>query len=42
MLVFETPRCIEVDEIYDLNVINSLMEKNKQKLLNFLNKIKRK
>tara|TARA_Y100000816_G_scaffold255051_1_gene207640 strand:- start:894 stop:1022 length:129 start_codon:yes stop_codon:yes gene_type:complete len=42
MLVFETPRCIEVDEIYDLNIINSLKEKNKQKLLNFLNKIKRK
>ena len=42
MLVFETPRCIEVDEIYDLNVIKSLKDKNKQKLLNFLNKIKRK
>ena len=38
MLVFETPRCVEIDEIYDLKIINSIKEKNKERLNNYLNK----
>ena len=38
MLVFETSRCIEVDENYDFKILNLLIEKSKNKLIRYLNK----
>jgi CMP-N,N'-diacetyllegionaminic acid synthase len=42
MLVFETPRCIEVDEIFDMQILNSLKSKQKDYLIRYLNKYKKK